>query len=66
MFRRVPRVKEKLWGGEFGSKDYFITTFIITAGRHGSEETVQRYVKQQDRAAGYERLHQQQLRLFER
>jgi REP element-mobilizing transposase RayT len=62
MFRRVPRVKEKLWGGEFWSKGYFITT----VGRHGSEETVRRYVEKQDRAAEYERLHQQQLKLFER
>jgi len=62
IFRRVPRVKEKLWGGEFWSKGYFITT----VGRHGSEETVQRYVEQQDRAAEYERFHQQQLKLFER
>ena len=62
IFRRVPRVKDKLWGGEFWSKGYFITT----VGRHGSEETVQRYVEQQDRAAEYERLHHQQLKLFER
>lgn len=62
VFRRVPRVKDKLWGGEFWSKGYFITT----VGRHGSEEIVQRYVEQQDRAAEYEQLHNQQLKLFER
>lgn len=53
-------VKEKLWGGEFWSKGYFIST----VGRHGSEETVQRYVEEQNRAAEYKRLHQQQLKLF--
>ena len=62
VFRRVPRVKDKLWGGEFWSKGYFITT----VGRHGSEGMVRRYVERQDRAAEYERLHQQQLKLFER
>lgn len=61
MFRRIPRVKEKLWGGEFWSKGYFIST----VGRHGSEETIRRYVEKQDRASEYERLHQQQLKLFE-
>jgi len=57
----VPRVKQKLWGDEFWSKGYS----IITVGRHESEETVQRYLEQQDRATECERLHQLQLKLFE-
>lgn len=41
IFSRLPRVKEKLRGGEFWSKGYFTST----VGRHGSEESVQRCVK---------------------
>jgi putative transposase len=33
---RIPSVKSQLWGGEFWSKKYFITT----VGRHGNEKTI--------------------------
>ena len=61
IFKRAPEVKRQLWGGEFWSKGYFVST----VGRHGSEETMQRYVQSQGVASDYERLHQQQLSLFE-
>ena len=43
IFHRVPTVKKRLWGGEFWSKGYFIST----VGRHGNEEAIRQYVKQQ-------------------
>jgi REP element-mobilizing transposase RayT len=45
MFRRVPEVKKKLWGGEFWTKGYFINT----VGKHGNEEVIRKYVREQGR-----------------
>ena len=60
IFRRVPTVKQYLWGGEFWSDGYYIST----VGRHGSEGEIQRYIVQQGRQKEYTKLHTQQLRLF--
>ena len=43
VFKRVPAVKKQLWGGEFWSKGYFIST----VGRHGNEEVIRQYVQKQ-------------------
>ena len=65
IFTRVPAVKKQLWGGEFWSKGYFIST----VGRHGNEDVIRRYVKNQGSAKSpkpYKQLHRQdvQLELF--
>ena len=57
---RCPQVKQKLWGGEFWSDGYFIST----VGQHGNATTIGDYVRNQGTAA-YQRLHQQQLVLFD-
>ena len=60
IFKRVPTVKEQLWGGEFWTKGYFIST----VGRHGDEDTIKNYVKSQGRAEkDYKKLHSQELQL---
>ena len=56
-----PEVRKLLWKGPFWSSGYF----IATVGRHGSEEVIQRYVKQQGQEAHYRRFHKQQLGLFD-
>lgn len=61
ILKRAPEVKRKLWGGEFWSDGYYVST----VGRHGSEETVREYVKEQGREGEYKQLHEQQLKLFE-
>jgi len=43
IFKRVPEVKKVLWGGEFWSKGYFMST----VGKHGSEKIISEYVKKQ-------------------
>jgi REP element-mobilizing transposase RayT len=43
IFHRVPTIKKRLWGGELWSKGYFIST----VGRHGNEEVIREYVRQQ-------------------
>ena len=59
-FKRAPSVKEQLWGGEFWTKGYFIST----VGRHGSEDLIREYVKRQGRnEKDYKKLHSQELQL---
>jgi len=43
IFRQMPEVKKYLWGGEFWSDGYYIST----VGAHGSEEMIKQYVKNQ-------------------
>jgi len=59
LFTRVPSVKKQLWGGEFWSKGYFIST----VGRHGSEEVIRRYVKNQGTEKDYKQLHSQAVQM---
>ena len=59
IFKRVPTVKKQLWGGEFWSKGYFIST----VGRHGNEEAIRQYVKKQGSEKVYKQLHRQELQL---
>ena len=60
VFAQVPEVKQKLWGGQFWTKGYFVNT----VGRHNSEQAVLAYVKSQGKEKEYERLHTDQLVLF--
>ena len=55
IFRQMPEVKKQLWGGEFWSDGYYIST----VGSHGTEEMLKQYVKNQGRSG--ETI---QLRLF--
>lgn len=52
VFRRCPWVKKQLWGGEFWSDGYFVST----VGKHGDEQKIANYVKKQ---GDYKTLHQQ-------
>ena len=60
IFKQLPSVKQKLWGGEFWSKGYFINT----VGQKGNEETISKYVRSQGGQNEYKKLHSGQLRLF--
>jgi putative transposase len=59
VFLRVPSVKLWLWGGEFWTKGYFIST----VGHHGDEGTLKSYVKNQGTGKNYKPLHQEDLHL---
>jgi REP element-mobilizing transposase RayT len=61
MFRRVPEVKKKLWGGEFWTKGYFINT----VSEHGNEEVIRKYVREQGREEEYRQIHRPQLDFFD-
>ena len=60
IFARAPSVKKKLWGGHFWSAGFFVNT----VSRHGSEETIRKYVADQGKAKEYKQLHVQQLELY--
>ena len=36
LFKQHPEIKQKLWGGEFWTKGYYVNT----VGRHGDENTI--------------------------
>ncbi|EEJ5141918.1 IS200/IS605 family transposase [Salmonella enterica] len=59
IFKRCPQVKKQLWGGEFWTDGYFASTI----GKHGDEQMIRRYVKNQGNE--YHKLHSDhQLALF--
>ena len=59
VFRRCPKVKKQLWGGEFWTDGYFAST----VGKHGDEQMIGQYVKNQGK--GYKQVHRShQLALF--
>jgi putative transposase len=59
IFSRCPQVKKKLWGGEFWTDGYFTST----VGKHGDENMIGKYVKNQGNT--YQKLHKDhQLALF--
>ena len=52
VFRKAPKVRQRLWGGEFWSVGYFVST----VGQKGSEDTIQKYVKEQGKEEEYQQL----------
>ena len=65
IFSRVPSVKEQLWGGEFWSDGYFVST----VGEHASEDVIRQYIRNQGQHGQYKQIHKQkavqkQLMLF--
>ena len=53
-----PEVKKKLWGGEFWSDGYLVST----VGQRGNEASIKKYIGGQ--GSQYTQLHREQLRLF--
>ena len=60
IFDQAPEIKKQLWGGEFWSDEYYLST----VGKNGSETAIQEYVKGQGRQKEYIKLHKDQLQLF--
>ncbi len=55
VFRLHPIIKKKLWGGEFWTDGYYISS----VGMYGNENVIKNYVKNQGKEANYNRLHYQ-------
>jgi REP-associated tyrosine transposase len=65
VFSAVPSVKEQLWGGEFWTDGYFVST----VGEHANEDVIRQYIRNQGKHGQYKQLHKQepvykQLKLF--
>ncbi len=61
IFREHPEVKKQLWGAEFWTDGYYVST----VGKHGNEDTISKYVREQGVEEEYKTLHKAvQLRLF--
>ena len=60
IFRRCPEVKKQLWGGEFWTDGYFVST----VGQHSTESTIKQYIQNQGGESQYEQLYEEQLNLF--
>ncbi|WPX97454.1 IS200/IS605 family transposase (plasmid) [Candidatus Bandiella woodruffii] len=58
-FEKFPGLKKELWRTEFWTKGYFVST----VGKHGDEEKLRNYVKNQG-ISGYKQIHSGQLNLF--
>lgn len=56
VFKRCPHVKGQLWGGEFWSDGFLVST----VGPEGNEETIAAYVRNQGKEQGKD-LHYRQL-----
>ena len=61
IFEKFPEVRKELWGGEFWGKGYFVST----VGKHGNEDMIGNYIKNQGLHQDYKKLHSQELYLFE-
>ena len=60
IFARAPHVRKQLWGGEFWTDGYYVST----AGQHATEDEIRQYVKNQGQENQYVQLHVQQLELL--
>ena len=57
IFSKVPTVKEKLWGGEFWTDGYFVST----VGAQANEDVIRHYIKNQGKHGQYKQLHKQEV-----
>ena len=53
VFTAVPSVKEELWGGEFLTDGYFVST----VGEHANEDVIRQYIRNQGEHGQYKQLH---------
>ena len=55
IFSKVPKVKKQLWGGEFWTDGYFVST----VGEHANEDVIREYIKNQGKQSNYKQLYKQ-------
>ena len=53
IFEKHPEVKKQLWGGEFWSDGYFVST----VSKYGNEEVIKNYVISQGTENKYKQMH---------
>ena len=55
IFTKVHSVKKELWGGDFWTDGYFVST----VSEHANEDVIRHDVRNQGRAGEYKQLHKQ-------
>ena len=60
VFAKHPEVKRQLWGGEFWTDGYYVST----VGKNGNEAVIAKYVQEQGQEKEYKRLQYKQLDWF--
>lgn len=60
VFKQAPEVRKRLWGGQFWSDGYYLSTI----GKHNSEQAISQYVREQGKEKEYATIHKDQLKLF--
>ena len=61
ILKRHEEIKEKLWGGKFWSSGYYVNT----VSRHGNEEVIARYVREQGKEKEYKKVYSQQVTMWD-
>jgi len=61
IFAKHPEVKKKLWGGEFWSDGYFVST----VSKHGNENVISEYIKNQGTEKQYKILSKKTIQITE-
>ena len=57
IFSAVPSVKEQLWGGEFWTDGYFVST----VGEHANEDVIRQYIQRHGQHGPYKQLQKQEV-----
>ena len=57
VFKKVPSIKNQLWGGEFWSNGYFVST----VGEHANEDVIRQYIRSQGKEIKYNQLHKEKI-----
>ena len=57
IFSRVPEVKTQLWGGEFWTDGYFVST----VGEHANEDIIRAYIEKHGTTEKYNQLHKEEV-----
>ena len=57
IFSRVPEVKTQLWGGEFWTDGYFVST----VGEHANEDVIRAYIQKHGDTEDYNQLHKEEV-----
>ena len=61
VFSQLPQLKIQMWGSNFWSAGYYIST----VGKNGNEKAIANYVKSQGKQNEYQQLHRDQISLFD-
>ena len=60
LFKRHPEIKQMLWGGNLWTSGYYANT----VGQYGNADVIRKYIENQGKETGYQKIHSDQLKLF--